>query len=87
MVHLFCFKMENFHVAARVITERETGRSKGFGFVNYSSCDDAKEAMSGMDGKVSETYTSCSLPCRGIRVNLCYACFPRSFDLPNCALF
>ncbi|KAL5229286.1 hypothetical protein ABZP36_017551 [Zizania latifolia] len=46
---------------ARVITDRETGRSRGFGFVNFSSDDDAKSAIEGMDGK--------ELQGRSIRVN------------------
>ncbi len=36
---------------ARVITDRDSGRSRGFGFVNYSSDESAKEAMSAMDGQ------------------------------------
>lgn len=48
--------MANIHVAARVITDRDTGKSRGFGFVSYTNSDDANNAMSGMDGKVSQTY-------------------------------
>ncbi len=32
--------------SARVITDRDTGQSKGFGFVEYSNQDQAKEALS-----------------------------------------
>ncbi len=32
-------------VSARVITDRETGRSRGFGFVEYESDDAAKTAI------------------------------------------
>ncbi|KAI7728470.1 hypothetical protein M8C21_027756, partial [Ambrosia artemisiifolia] len=35
---------------ARVVTDRESGRSRGFGFVNYTSDDSAIEAMKAMDG-------------------------------------
>jgi len=48
--------MANIHVAARVITDRDTGRSRGFGFVNYTNNDDANAAISGMDGKLSTSY-------------------------------
>ncbi|XP_058501130.1 cold-inducible RNA-binding protein-like isoform X4 [Solea solea] len=34
-----------------VIRDRETGRSRGFGFVKYSNPDDAKDAILGMNGK------------------------------------
>ena len=53
--------MANIHVAARVITDRDTGRSRGFGFVNYTNSDDANAAISGMDGKVSQTCNSYGL--------------------------
>ena len=35
----------------RIITDRETGRSKGFGFVEFASADDAAKAKDEMDGK------------------------------------
>ncbi len=34
-----------------VITDRETGRSKGFGFITFESQDQAERAVKGMDGK------------------------------------
>lgn len=42
--------------SARVITDRETGRSRGFGFVEYANDDDAKTAIeklnnSDLDGR------------------------------------
>lgn len=37
--------------SASVITDRDTGRSKGFGFVEMSSDDEAQAAISALDGK------------------------------------
>jgi RNA recognition motif-containing protein len=38
-------------VSADVITDRNSGRSKGFGFVEMSSDEEAKEAIKQLDGK------------------------------------
>ncbi len=38
-------------VEAKVITDRETGRSRGFGFVTFTDEQDAMNAIAGMDGK------------------------------------
>jgi len=38
-------------VSAKVIMDRETNRSKGFGFVEMSSDDEAKAAIAQLDGK------------------------------------
>ncbi|KAI8566797.1 hypothetical protein RHMOL_Rhmol02G0069800 [Rhododendron molle] len=48
-------------VEARVITDRDTGRSRGFGFVNFDSEESANSAVSAMDGQ--------PLDGRNIRVN------------------
>jgi cold-inducible RNA-binding protein len=37
-------------VDAKVITDRETGRSRRFGFVTFANDDDATGAVSEMDG-------------------------------------
>ena len=37
--------------AVRVITDRDTGRSKGFGFVEMSDNTTAKAAIAGLQGK------------------------------------
>ena len=34
----------------KVITDRDTGRSRGFGFVTFTNGDDAMKAISEMDG-------------------------------------
>ena len=38
-------------VSAKVIMDRETNRSKGFGFVEMGSDDEAKAAIAQLDGK------------------------------------
>ena len=48
-------------VEAKVITDRETGRSRGFGFVQFNSEDEAQRATRAMDGA--------SLDGRTLRVN------------------
>ena len=37
-------------VYTKVITDRETGRSKGFGFVEFATVEDAVKAKDSMDG-------------------------------------
>ncbi|KAL9666525.1 hypothetical protein QQ045_000859 [Rhodiola kirilowii] len=55
-------------VEARVITDRETGRSRGFGFVSYADDQSASAAL-GMDGQ--------ELQGRNIRVNYATERAPR----------
>ena len=38
-------------VSAQVIMDRDTGRSKGFGFVEMSNQQEAQAAITGLDGK------------------------------------
>lgn len=38
-------------VSANVITDRQTGRARGFGFVEMGQSDDAKKAIEALDGK------------------------------------
>lgn len=40
--------------SAKVITNRETGDSRGFGFVEMSISDDANQAMNKLNGKEVE---------------------------------
>jgi len=46
---------------AKVITDRDTGRSRGFGFVTFARDEDAKTAISKVDGT--------SLDGKAIKVN------------------
>ena len=55
---------------AKVITDRGTGRSRGFGFVTFAQDEDAKSAISKMDGT--------SLDGKTIKVNEAQEKSPRS---------
>jgi len=48
-------------VSAKIIKDRMTGRSRGFGFVEMSNSDEASEAIRSLDGKEVEG--------RNLRVN------------------
>ena len=59
------------HVAsAKVMMDRETGRSKGFGFVEMSSPAEAQAAIQGLHGK--------DVDGRALTVNLARPMEPRS---------
>ena len=38
-------------LSANVATERSSGESKGFGFIEFSSDDEGKAAITGLDGR------------------------------------
>lgn len=40
-----------------VVKDRETQRSRGFGFVTFENIDDAKDAMMAMNGKVRRLWS------------------------------
>lgn len=40
--------------AAKVVTDRVSGFSKGFGFVKYATIEDAESGIKGMDGQVNK---------------------------------
>lgn len=46
--------MTHLHVLVKVICDRRTGRSKGYGFVQYSSESEADIALQKMDGQVCQ---------------------------------
>jgi cold-inducible RNA-binding protein len=56
--------------SAKVIMDRESGRSKGFGFVEMSSADEASAAITGMHGQ--------NLDGRDMVVNLAKPMEPRA---------
>jgi len=62
-------------VSADVITDRATGRSKGFGFVEMSSDEEAKKAIELFDGK--------DLDGRNLRVSVARPREPRDFSQGN----
>lgn len=45
------FETHGTVVSAQVIMDRDTGRSKGFGFVEMSSDDEAQAAITALNGK------------------------------------
>jgi cold-inducible RNA-binding protein len=44
-------------VSAKVIMDRDTGRSKGFGFVEMDSADQAQQAIKQLNGSVQDGKT------------------------------
>ena len=49
-----CFSAHGTVQSAQVIMDRETGRSKGFGFVEMSSSEEAQAAIAGLHEKEFE---------------------------------
>jgi cold-inducible RNA-binding protein len=40
--------------SCKIITDRDTGRSKGFGFIEMGSADEAQKAIDSLDGQEFE---------------------------------
>jgi heterogeneous nuclear ribonucleoprotein A1/A3 len=55
------FSMHGEVIEAKVLTDRDTGRSRGFGFVTMASADQMHAAIAALDGS--------TLDGRSIRVN------------------
>jgi RNA recognition motif-containing protein len=56
-----CFQTQGTVVSAKVIMDRDSGRSKGFGFVEMGTDDEARAAIASLNGA--------DLDGRQIRVN------------------
>jgi RNA recognition motif-containing protein len=41
-------------LSARVVTDRESGRSRGFGFVEFANAESAQAAIEALDGSMVE---------------------------------
>ena len=57
-------------ISAKVMTDRDTGRSKGFGFVEMDNATQAQAAIEGTNGRELEG--------RGLTVNIARPVEPRS---------
>uniref|UniRef100_M1CQM2 RNA binding protein n=1 Tax=Solanum tuberosum TaxID=4113 RepID=M1CQM2_SOLTU len=51
IVGLHVFSLTLFYLPAKIVTDRVSDRSKGFGFVTYASEDEAEKALQEMNGK------------------------------------
>jgi len=69
------FQVHGEITEAKVITDRETGRSRGFGFVTFAGDENAKSAISKLDGS--------SLDGKTIKVNEAQEKSPRGGGRPG----
>lgn len=52
------FREQGNVVKAKVVYDRDSGRSRGFGFVTYSSAEEVNNAIQSLDGVVSSLASS-----------------------------
>jgi RNA recognition motif-containing protein len=45
---------------AKIITDRETGRSRGFGFITFATSEEASSALQAMDNQVLSVFVMIS---------------------------
>ena len=50
-------------LSAKVIYERDTGRSRGFGFVSFDSAENAEAALEAMNGEVRPELAAVAFAC------------------------
>lgn len=60
------FREQGRVVDAKVIYDRESGRSRGFGFVTFSSPDEVNSAIRSLDGAVSTLILCSYFFCHGL---------------------
>lgn len=49
---------DNFTFPAKIVMDKVSDRSKGFGFVTFASEDEAENAITAMNGKVTLNFVS-----------------------------
>ncbi|KAL8527057.1 hypothetical protein ACS0TY_016062 [Phlomoides rotata] len=67
-------------IEAKVVMDRVSDRSKGFGFVTYASEDEADKAIAEMDGKVSCFHYFFRFHLRRLKFNPTVPCFRDLMD-------
>lgn len=48
------FEEQPGYLSAKVIYDRDSGRSRGFGFITFSSADEVESALNNMNGVVKD---------------------------------